>query len=256
VRKVRLALGAILLLGIPAALAGAQTSVPTVAVTATGGNITLDPSGPIAAGPTRFTYSGRGELSLATLRAGVSVEQLRRTLARSEVAALGQVFLEAAVLPSQTVTVDLRPNTTYVAAATAGRSPAVTTFTTGGPSGARAPRPDARIRMVDYAFRGPNTLPRNGSIRVDNDGTTLHFAIAFPLRPGVSGRQIGRAFRGTNERALERVVAGEPIDVQGLISQGSTNDNEVRFPRRGRYGMVCFFSEHNRLGMYRVYRVR
>jgi hypothetical protein len=256
VRKIRLALGAILLLGIPAALAGAQTSVPTVAVTATGGNITLDPSGPIAAGPTRFTYSGRGELSLATLRAGVSVDQLRRTLARSEVAALGQVFLEAAVLPSEAVTVDLRPNTTYVAAVTAGRSPAVTTFTTGGPSGARAPRPDARIRMVDYAFRGPNTLPRNGSIRVDNDGTTLHFAIAFPLRPGVSGRQIGRAFRGTNERALERVVAGEPINVQGLISQGSTNDNEVRFPRRGRYGMVCFFSEHNRLGMYRVYRVR
>jgi hypothetical protein len=256
VRKIRLALGAILLLGIPATLAGAQTSVPTVAVTATGGNITLDPSGPIAAGPTRFTYSGRGELSLATLRAGVSVDQLRRTLARSEEAALGQVFLEAAVLPSEAVTVDLRPNTTYVAAVTAGRSPAVTTFTTGGPSGARAPRPDARIRMVDYAFRGPNTLPRNGSIRVDNDGTTLHFAIAFPLRPGVSDRQIGRAFRGTNERALERVVAGEPINVQGLISQGSTNDNEVRFPRRGRYGMVCFFGEHNRLGMYRVYRVR
>jgi hypothetical protein len=227
-----------------------------VAVTATGGNITLDPSGPIAAGPTRFTYSGRGELSLATLRAGVTVDQLRRTLSRSEVAALGQVFLEAAVLPSQTVTVDLRPNTTYVAAATAGRSPAVTTFTTGAESGARAPTPDARIRMVDYAFRGPNTLPRNGSIRVDNDGTTLHFAIAFPLRPGVSRRQVRRAFRGTNERALGRVVAGEPIDVQGLISQGSTNDNQVRFPRRGRYGMVCFFSEHNRLGMYRIYRVR
>jgi hypothetical protein len=153
VRKLRLALGAILILGVPAALAGAQTSVPTVAVTAAGGNITLEPSGPIAAGPTRFTYSGRGELSLATLRAGVSVDQLRRTLSRSEVAALGQVFLEAAVLPS-------------------------------------------------------------------------------------------------------RVVAGEPIDVQGLISQGSTNDNQVRFPRRGRYGMVCFFSEHNRLGMYRIYRVR
>jgi hypothetical protein len=256
VRKIRLALGAILLLGIPAALAGAQTSVPTVAVTATGGNLTLEPSGPIAAGPTRFTYTGRGELSLATLRPGVSVDQLRRTLARSEVAALGQVFLEAAVLPSRAVTVDLRPNTTYVAEASSGRSPAITTFTTGGPSGARAPRPDARIRMVDYAFRGPNTLPRNGSIRVENDGTTLHFAIAFPLRRGVSGRQIGRAFRGTNARALERVVAGEPVDVQGLISQGSTNDNDVTFPRRGRYGMVCFFSEHNRLGMYRVYRVR
>jgi hypothetical protein len=52
------------------------------------------------------------------------------------------------------------------------------------------------------------------------------------------------------------VVAGEPVDVQGLISQGSTNDNEVSFGRPGRYAMVCFFSEHNRLGMYRVWRVR
>jgi hypothetical protein len=72
----------------------------------------------------------------------------------------------------------------------------------------------------------------------------------------VTGRQVNRAFGGTNERALERVVAGEPVDVQGLISQGSTNDNEVSFGRPGRYAMVCFFSEHNRLGMYRVYRVR
>ena len=110
--------------------------------------------------------------------------------------------------------------------------------------------------MVDYGFRGPKTLPRNGRIRVKNAGTALHFAIAFPLRRGVNGRQVNRAFRGTNERALERVVAGEPVDVQGLISQGSTNDNEVSFDRPGRYAMVCFFSEHNRLGMYRVYRVR
>ena len=50
-------------------------------------------------------------------------------------------------------------------------------------------------------------------------GTTLHFAIAFPLRPGVTGRQVGRAFRGTDERALESVIAGELVDVQGLISR-------------------------------------
>jgi hypothetical protein len=256
VRKLKLALGAILLLGVPAALAGAQTSVPTVTVTAAGGNITLAPSGPIAGGPTRFTFDGRGELTLATLRAGVTVDQLRRTLSRSEDAALRQVFLEAAVLPDHPVTVDLRPNTTYVAAVVGGRSQAITTFTTGASSGARAPRPDARIRMVDYGFRGPNSLPRNGRIRVENNGTTFHFAIAFPLRPGVSGKQVGSAFRGGNEGAIGRIVAGEPVDVQGLVSQGSTTDNEVRFARRGRYAMVCFFGEHNRLGMYRVYRVR
>jgi hypothetical protein len=256
VLRVKLIVGAVLLLAVPVTLAAAQSSVPTVAVSASGGNVVLDPSGPIGAGPTRFTFSGRGEFNLATLRAGVTVDQLRQSLSSNPEAALSQVFLEATVGPGRAVTVDLRPNTTYVAAVGAGRSSALTTFTTGGPNGAQAPRPNARIRMVDYGFRGPQTLPRNGRIRVENAGTTFHFAIAFPLRPGVSGRQVGRAFRGGSERAIGRVVAGEPVDVQGLISQGSTNDNEVSFGRRGRHAMVCFFGEHNRLGMYRIYRVR
>jgi hypothetical protein len=187
----------------------------------------------------------------------VSVDELRQSLTRpQEVTALGQVFLEAAVAPGKPVTVDLRPNATYVAAVITDRLRGLATFTTGAPSGASTPRPDARIRMIDYGFRGPRTLPRRGRIRVENAGSTLHFAIAFPLRPGVPARQVGRALRGTNERALERVIAGAPVDVQGLISQGSTNDNEVSFGRRGRYAMVCFFAEHNRLGMYRIYRVR
>jgi hypothetical protein len=258
VRRVKLIIGAVLLLGVPVTLAAGQSSVPTVAVSVSGSNVVLDPSGPIGAGPTRFTFEGQNEFNLATLRAGVSLDQLRQSLSNPRsVKALSQVFLEATVTPGKAVTVDLRPNTTYVGVVIADRRQAFTTFTTGGPNGASAPRPDARIRMVDYGFRGPTeTLPRSGRIRVENAGTTLHFAIAFRLRRGVTSRQVNRAFRGTNERALGRVVAGEPVDVQGLISQGSTNDNEVSFGRRGRYAMVCFFSEHNRLGMFRVYRVR
>jgi hypothetical protein len=53
-------------------LAAAQSSVPIVAVRVSGSNVVLDPSGPIGAGPTRFTFDGRGEFSLATLRAGVA----------------------------------------------------------------------------------------------------------------------------------------------------------------------------------------
>jgi hypothetical protein len=257
VRRLKLAIGAILLLGVPVTLAAAQSSVPTVAVSVSGPNVVLDPSGPIGAGPTSFTNNARSQFDLATLRAGVSVDELRQSVSNPRpVKALGQVFLEATAAPGKSVTVDLRPNTTYVAAVVAGRRSAFSTFTTGGPNGASAPRPDARIRMFDYGFGGPKTLPRNGRIRVENAGTALHFAIAFPLRPDASNRQVGRALRGTNERALGRVVAGEPVDVQGLISPGSTNDNEVSFPRRGRYAMVCFFSEHNKLGMYRIYRVR
>jgi hypothetical protein len=110
--------------------------------------------------------------------------------------------------------------------------------------------------MFDYGFRGPRTLPRNGLIRVSNVGAAFHFAIGFPLRPGTKTRQVGQAFRGGSNRALGRIVAGPPVSLQSLISPGSTNDNQVRFPRRGRYAFVCFFGEHNRLGMYKVFRVR
>ena len=130
-RRLLLIVGAIAIVAVPVTLATAQTSVPTVAVSLSGSTVVLNPSGPIGAGPTRFTFDGRGEFNLATLRAGVSVDELRQSLSNPRsVRALGQVFIEAAVVPGRPVTVDLRPNTTYVAVVIAGRTQALTTFTT------------------------------------------------------------------------------------------------------------------------------
>jgi hypothetical protein len=257
---IRLGAAVAVLVGVLATAGTAQAPVPTVAVTVAPGSISVTPSAPVAAGPTRFEFSRTGrrdvEAYLATLRAGVSVEELRRTLRSSSEAALGLVFLEAGAAPPHTLTVDLRPNTTYVAISIAGRRTALTSFTTGADSGAAAPAPDARVRMFDYGFRGPKALPRNGVVRVENQGAAYHFALGLPLRPGVGNRQVGRALRGGDDRLLRRIVAGPPFSLQSLISPGTTNDNTVRFPRRGRYAFVCFFGEHNRLGMYKVFRVR
>jgi hypothetical protein len=82
-------------------------------------------------------------------------------------------------------------------------------------------------------------------------------AIAFPLRQGVTTAQLGRAVRSSSEQAFGRIVSGPPLSLQNPISGGDTaNDQEIRFPRRGRYGLVCFFNEHHRLGMYRIVSVR
>ncbi|MFL5893933.1 MAG: hypothetical protein ACJ76Z_02320, partial [Thermoleophilaceae bacterium] len=60
-----------------------------------------------------------------------------------------------------------------------------------------------------------------------------------------------------SERAFERVIAGQPYGLQSIISGGNiANDQEVRFPKAGRYALVCFFNEHHVLGMYRVVTVR
>jgi hypothetical protein len=263
-RSVRMACGALLLVGVFAAVAAAQGSPPTVAVTAGKGTVAVQPPGPLAAGPTRFefTRSGNADVSvyLVTLRAGVSVEELQKVI-KSD-ASLGLVFLEgsaslSAAEPKRAVTVNLRANVNYALVSQVGNTYAVTPLATNAtPNGATAPAPAATISMFDYGFRGSKTLPRNGIIRVRNDGSAFHFALAFPVRKNASDKQVGRALRSGSEKAIGRVAAGAPVSVQDVLSPTTVNDNEIKFPKGGRYALVCFFGEHNALGMYRVVKVR
>jgi len=265
-RTLRLGCATTIAFAVIAAVGAAQTSVPTIAVSAGKSTIAAAPPGPVPAGPTRlnFTRNGKGDIDafLVSLRAGVTVEELRASLATNSEETLALIFLEASVslsdqAPSKAVTVTLRPNVTYVLVSSKGRSFGLSTLTTSGAaSGAKAPAPDARIRMVDYGFLGRQTLPRQGVIRVENRGLATHFALAFPLRKHAPARRVKRALRTGSEKAIGRLVAGPPVTVQNLLSPGSVNDDEVRFPHRGRYAFVCFFGAHNVLGMYRIYRVR
>jgi hypothetical protein len=182
--------------------------------------------------------------------------------------ALGLVSIQASASLSgrethRAVTFNVKPGVTYVMLAeqdtnTSGPPPrAFTTFTSSGDAnGATAPAPAATIRMQGLRFKGAAVLPRNGVVRVKNEDGVAHFALAFPLRKGTTTAQLGRAVRG-NQRAFGRIVAGTPYTVQSVISGGETsNDQELHFQRRGRYGLVCFINGHERLGMYRVVSVR
>jgi hypothetical protein len=269
--------GALALGAVVTAVAVAQQPVPTVAVTASPTTVAL-PAGPLPAGPTRFEVARQGNRDVGVyfflLNAGVSLEEFQASLRRDDRtggdSTLGLVSIQASISvsrsePRHAATFTLKPGLTYGVLSEAdeegGRGPrqrGLTTFTTSGQAnGATAPAPEATVRMVGLRFRGARTLPRRGVVRVENGDGVPHFAIAFPLRGRVTARQFGRAIRSDSERAFGRVVAGAPYGLQGIISGGNTaNDQEVRFQRAGRYGLVCFFGEHHRLGMYRVVRVR
>jgi hypothetical protein len=159
------------------------------------------------------------------------------------------------------VTFNLRPDSTYVVANITGERPRdweISSFAVGGQAnGAAAPRADARMRMVDLRFRGARTLPRRGVVRFENAGWAPHFALAVPLRRGARRGAVGAAPRGNNDRRLGRPVDfNSQIEAQALITRGAINYNRLRFPRRGRYVMVCFFEGHHAQGMYRFVRVR
>jgi hypothetical protein len=281
VRRARwVTLGAVVALGaVAAAVAVAQQPAPTVAVTASPTTVAVQASGALPAGPTQFdvTRQGNRDVSvyLLLLNAGVSLQEFQTSIRRDDrtggEATLGLVSIQASTTLAgsqsrRNLSFTLKPGLTYVVLSEADegdggnreRRRGMTTFTTGGASnGAAAAAPDATVRMVGLRFRGARTLPRRGVVRVTNNDGVPHFALAFPLRRGVTARQFGRGLRSNNERAFGRLFAGNPYSVQNLISGGNTaNDQQVRFPKAGRYGLVCFFGDHQRLGMYRVITVR
>jgi uncharacterized cupredoxin-like copper-binding protein len=264
-------------LAVVVAIAMAQTPPPVVTVTAGPDSAVAQVSGPVAAGPTTFRVtkaaSRRGlTVYFALLNAGVTLEEFRAAIAADDRGqgdtSLGLVSIQGATSltgqeTTRDVTFTLKPGVTYVMITEPeSRGPVRhggfgTLTTTGTPNGATTATPDATIRMVNRRFRGARSLPRSGVVRFTNEDGVPHFAIAFPLRRGVSTARFGRVLRSNNERAFGRLVAGEPVGVQALISGGGTaNDQQLRFPRAGRYGFVCFFDGHERLGMYRVIRVR
>ena len=74
--------------------------------------------------------------------------------------------------------------------------------------------------MEELSFRGNQTLPRRGTVRVQNFGASPHIAIAFPLRSGVTNAQAGRAIRSGRDAAIGRIVGGAPTFLHTAEQQG------------------------------------
>jgi hypothetical protein len=252
------------------AIAAAQAPPPTITVTATESSLTLSSTGPLAAGPTRFAVERPTdedvELTIGALREGVTVAEFTAALRSNPNDAIEMAHLDGGVSiiagqANRAFTANLRPSSTYVAVNLTGENPndwEIVEFSTSGTSnGASAPQADARVRIVDLRFRGAKTLPRNGVVRFENAGWAPHFALAAPLKAKAKQRAVARALRRNRNQALERLLDfRRSVEPQSLITRGAVNYNEVRFPKRGRYVMVCFFEGHSAQGMFRFVRVR
>ncbi len=248
----------------------AQAPAPTVTVTVSESSIAVGVTSPVAAGPTRFDVvssdQNEAEVSIGALLPGVTVDAFTAALRSNPDSAIEMAHLDggaslAAGQASRAVTFSLRPSSTYVAINLTGENPAdweVTSFTTSDQAnGASAPQADARVNIFDLRFRGANRLPRNGVVRFENKGWAPHFAFAVPLRRGAKQRAVARALLRNANRPLERLLDfRNGVEAQSLITRGAVDYNEVRFGKRGRYVMVCFFEEHNTQGMFRFVQVR
>jgi hypothetical protein len=256
----------------------AQAPVPTVTIDASPTAVSVSATGPLAAGPTRFDMvrpaGGKDvDVYIALLVPGVTVDQLAQKLSEEDKtggeASLGLVSIQASAAITgkdthRALTFTVKPGLTYVVVAEPDsdsngkvKPRAFTTFTSSGEAnGATAPAAEATVRLQGLRFKGPSTLPQKGAVRFENRDGVAHFALAFPLRKGTTTKQLGKAL-GTSEAAIGKLVVGAPYMAQNIISGGDTaNVQELSFPKKGRYGLVCFIDGHDRLGMYRVITVK
>jgi plastocyanin len=279
VTKARMAVaGALLALGgVGVGLATAQSSAPTVTVQASPTAVSMDATGPLPAGPTRFNFvrpAAKTTLDayVFVLVPGVSIDQLAQTLRREDNtesdSALGLISIQASttLTPGDTeraVTFNVKPGLTYYIGVEQevdkGAVPrAFGSFTSGGTAGgAAAPAATATVRFQGLRFRGASTLPQNGVVRFENRDGVAHFALAFPLRKGATRAKLGKALASSRESVFGKLIAGNPYMAQNIISGGDTTDyQEVSFAKKGKYALVCFIDGHERLGMYRVVTVK
>lgn len=253
-------------------LAGAQTepqAPPIINVTINATDMTVVGEESLGAGPTRLSIKvPRGAeraFALFELKSGVTREEAERAAPEIEEPAdaerLGRFVASSIVNGGDTyeTVLTLRAATYVLIDFT--RRPAVRDgFTVGlTPNGANTFAPDAEITMRDYSFAGDRTLPRNGTVRLENDGRRIHHALAFRLRRGVSGRRVARQLR--QGREPRRAFAGQAYALVELVSSRTVNDVETEMAG-GRYVLVCFVQNsrrgkpHAELGMVRLVRFR
>jgi plastocyanin len=258
-------------------MAQSPVAPPTVTVNATPTAVTVDAPGPLPAGPTRLNFvrpaaKTTQDVYVAVLVPGVTLDQVLQTLKREDNndndSVLGLISVQASAVlapgdTEQAVTFTVKPGLTYYVLAEQevdkGAVPrAVGSFTSSGDAnGATAPAPAATVRLQNLRFKGASTLPQNGVVRFENRDGVAHFALAFPVKKGTSRTAFGKALNGSSQKAFNKLLTGAPYEPQNILSGGdTTNDQEVSFPKKGTYALVCFIEEHNQLGMYRIITVK
>jgi hypothetical protein len=130
---------------------------------------------------------------------------------------------------------------------------------TASASPATLPTPQATVRSIEFAFRGPSTLHDGELVRFENEGFLVHMDIAFPVKSQKTAKQAVKDLLQGNEKALEKLVVGAPVGFQGPVSHEAFQQETIT-AKPGWYVQACFMEtqdgrDHTRLGMERVFKI-
>jgi hypothetical protein len=271
-RVASLASGTLLALAGTLFVGSAQaTTLPTLTLALTKSSITVGGTAQSGAVNVVSTVTGVKEASaiLFQLKPGVSVAEVESALKNgagkdpNEADKYGSIVFDAEVNPGQTseAQTELAPGQ-YVALAGEGEGGPKfkDAFTvTAAASPATLPAPQATVRSIEFAFRGPTTLHDGELVRFENEGFLVHMDVAFPAKSLSAAKKIVKGLLTGREKGLEKLVASAPFSFQGPVSHEAFQQETIT-AKPGWYVQACFMDtqdgrDHTRLGMERIFKI-
>jgi hypothetical protein len=121
------------------------------------------------------------------------------------------------------------------------------------------PAAAAKIRAIDFGFKGASTIKTGEVVGFENEGFLVHMNFAFPVKSKKAAAKVMAALRSGHEKGLEKLIAGPPVSFAGPVSHGAYQQETIS-AKPGFYVEVCFMETqdgrpHTKLGMERILRI-
>ena len=260
--------------GLLSAGAAQAASLPTISIAATATTATV--TGPLESGGANIVSSAtgikEGSLILFLLKPGATVAEAEAYLHGGKgkgdpnnSAELGTIVFDTELASGQRgeSQTNLAPGQYLVLVGLNegnGEPKLASTFKV-SPAKAPAalPNPEATVRSIDFAFRGPSTLHDGELVRFENEGFLVHMDVAFPVKSMKAAKQAVKYLLAGKEKAVEKLISGPPATFAGPLSHGAYQQETIS-AKPGIYVQVCFMEtqdgrDHTRLGMERIIKI-
>jgi hypothetical protein len=124
---------------------------------------------------------------------------------------------------------------------------------------AALPTPQAKIRSIEFGFRGPSTLHDGELVGFENEGFLVHMDLVAPVKSIKTARKAIKDLLTGNQKALGKLIVGPPVTFAGPVSNGAYQQETIT-AKPGIYVEVCFMEtqdgrDHSLLGMERIIRI-
>ncbi len=121
------------------------------------------------------------------------------------------------------------------------------------------PAAQAKVRSIDFGFKGPSTLHDGELVGFENEGFLVHMDLAFPTKSHKAARKLVAALLAGKQKRAQKLIAGPPVSFTGPVSSGAYQQLTIS-AKPGWYVQVCFMQtqdgrDHSMLGMERIIKI-